>query len=415
MLAGIIGSLASPVVAGAATLKPCESTGSNGPKVELAGQLSLAPSRATRRAWKHSGIRQSLIKPASGLTGRPTFNVGAVKYREATAKIRLKGGIRLAHGKRSIRIRRLHVYAPAGKPALLRGRVGRRFITIFRVSGGKRSFDAREGELSRVGIARLTVAGARFFNRRLRTSPRKLKAGNSWGYFNLYSLYKVTEGDDPTGKVPEVPPVRVEPAGAETVTSAATVKWYVRDTFIEYVASGVGPGEGTHAEGGATADPPTGSDNLAYSFNFPFSSGWTVPETVDSPENSLIKASGTVGFRYCRNTINFTVADPEIEINGDSNSRLIFHVNGTDGTAFPNQRAVMVKLLPSLAQSHDVTPLGGSEFRVSYERIPGFIPAEATGVFAGFYPAFRPDFEGQNPRPDRFGYFSIAYDYTRVP
>ena len=96
-------------------------------------------------------------------------------------------------------------------------------------------------------------------------------------------------------------------------------------------------------------------------------------------------------------------------------SRLFYHGNGTDGTAFPNQRAVMVKLLPSRAQSHNVTPLGGNEFRVSYEKIPGFIPAEATGVFAGFYPAYRPYFEGQDPRPDRFGFLSIAYDYTTVP
>ncbi|HMT06197.1 MAG: HtaA domain-containing protein [Solirubrobacterales bacterium] len=415
MLAAIIGSLASPVAAGAATLKPCESTGSNGPKAELAGQLSLAPSRATRRAWRRSGLSQSLIKPASGLTGRPTFNVAAAKYGKSTAKVTLKGGIRLSRGKRSFPIRRLQVFAPAGKPALLRARVGRSFIAMFKVKGGKRSFNAREGELSRVGIARLTVAGARVINRKLDTAPGKLRAGTAWGYFNLYSLYKLTEGDGPTGEVPEIPPVKTEPAGADKVTTAATIKWYVRDTFIDYVASGVGRGDGVYAEGGATTDAPSGPDNLVYSFNFPFSSGWTVPETVGSPENSLIKASGTVGFRFCRNTINFTVADPEVEINGDRDSRLIFHVNGTDGTAFPNQRAVMVKLLPSRAQSHNVTPLGGNEFRVSYEKIPGFIPAEATGVFAGFYPAYRPDFEGQDPRPDRFGFFSIAYDYTTVP
>ena len=125
----------------------------------------------------------------------------------------------------------------------------------------------------------------------------------------------------------------------------------------------------------------------------------------------MVKATGLVGFRYCDNTINFTVADPEIELDGDDNSRLIFRVNGTDGTAFPDQRAVMVKLLPGQAESRLVVNNGNGTTTVSYVKIPGFVPAEGTGIFADFYPAFSPSFEGQVPRPDRFGSLTISYTF----
>ncbi len=44
------------------------------------------------------------------------------------------------------------------------------------------------------------------------------------------------------------------------------------------------------------------------------------------------------------------------------------------------------------------------------------MPAEGTGIFAGFYPAFSPDYEGQpqTERPDRFGYFSITYTFPNT-
>lgn len=94
----------------------------------------------------------------------------------------------------------------------------------------------------------------------------------------------------------------------------------------------------------------------------------------------MVKATGLVGFRYCDNTINFTVADPEIELDGDDNSRLIFRVNGTDGTAFPDQRAVMVKLLPGQAESRLVVNNGNGTTTVSYVKIPGlFLPTGGPG------------------------------------
>ena len=394
----------------AAELKPCESTNPSGPIINRDGALTLAPVRATRKAWKRAGIRQKLIKPANNLTGRPAFPVRAARFTK-TARVDLRGGLRISHKRRSVSARKLRVITAPGKPAWLKATVGQARINLFRVKRGRRTFDRRAGEVSKVGYAKLTARGARVLNNRLRV-PRKtkLKPGSTWGYFNLYALYKVTKVEDPTGETPEVAPVKAEPAGTRPIQSAATIKWFVRDSWIEYVNSG----KGTRVEDGATNDPPSGSLGLVYSFNFPFASGWTVPGTGEDPENTLIKGSGLVGFRYCQNTINFTASDPEIEIDGDTNSRLIFRVNGTDGTAFPDQRAVMVKLLPSQADSHTKVE-NGDWTTVTYEKIPGFVPAEGTGIFANYYPPFSPEFEGRDPRPDRFGFFSVSYTYSTDP
>lgn len=399
LLAVFVGLGATP--GSASALEPCQATNPSGPIVTLAGELTIEPRRATRRAWRRAGVRQKLIKPANSLGGRPQFPVSRVRYGKAP-RVDLKGGIRIIRKKRRVALRGIHVLARAGQPAWVRARVGKRTINFLVVRGGKRNFRPTRGELSRSGPARLTAAGAKLLNRRLRPA-RKLRAGTYWGAFALFSVYKVTEVEDPTGETPEEPPVKAVPDGAQTVTGA-TIKWYVRDTFINYVATG----QGTRAEDGATADPPTAPQNLSYSFNFPFdtdSGSWTT-----GSGNTLIKGKGTVGFRYCQNTINFTVSDPEIEIDGDDNSRIIFRVNGTDGTPFPDQRAVMVKLLPSLAESPEVT-VDGSTTTVSYTKIPGFVPAEGTGLFADIYPPFDPGFEGQDPRPDRFGFVSVTYTY----
>lgn len=397
LLAVLVGLGGGPAPAGAATLEPCEATKPTGPTIDLEGQLNLTPVKATRKAWKRSGIRQRLVKPANSLTGRPAYPVKAVKY-GAAARVDLKGAVKLAHKGRSVAIGKLVVVSAPGKPARLRARVGGKQIEFLSVKGGKRVFKSSTGELSRVGQARLSAKAAKLLNRRLRLSKRqRLRAGTSWGYFNLYSLYKVTQTEDPSVEVPPVPPVKTEPIGAKTVTAAAEVKWYVRDSFINYVASG----EGTRVADGATADPPIGSNNLVYSFNFPFASGWTRPEDVDGPEDTLVKGTGTVGFAYCKHGINFIVSNPEVEIGDDTNSRLIFEVTGTDNSEIATQRAVVTKLLPSQAESHTVTDNGDGTTTVRYEKIPGVIPEDAKGIFADFY---QPD--------DPFGAFTLTYTYA---
>lgn len=422
LVAVLLLAFAGPGQASAATLQPCQATQPTGPIINKDGELTLVAGSASRKLLRQAGVRQQLVRPANALTGRPTFPVTSVKY-GSTSKIGLKGGITYIRGARKVTLGKLMAVVPDAKrrALLLQVRVGKRTVNFLQVRGGKRVRKKKSGKLWASGPARLTGAGAKLLNQRLRPATR-FRAGTPWGRFGLFSLYTVTPVDDPTAEIPEVPPVKVEPGNAYAIESATTVKWFVRDTFINYVSTG----DGTRVEGGATADAPSGPSNLSYSFNFPFSSGWTVPNGGEEPENTLIKGTGLVGFRYCRNTINFTVADPEIELDGDENSRLIFHVNGTDGTAFPDQRAVMVKLVPGNAQSRTVQDNGDGTKTVTYVKIPGYIPAEATGIFAGFYSAFDTAFVTQpqpacggvpcteENRPDRFGSFSITYTY-RIP
>ncbi len=381
--------------ASAATLSPCETTNPTGPTIDLEGQLELTPVKATRKTWKRSGIRQKLIRPTSNLTGRPSYPVSKVAY-GATARVDLKGGSKLIRKRRSVAIRKLVVRSAAGKPARVRASIGGKKVNFLVIRGGKRVFDPESGELSRVGKARLTARAAKLLNKRLRLSKRKkLRAGAVWGHFNLYSLYKVTQAEDPTVEAPPVPPVKVEPSGAQAVTGAATIKWYVRDKFIDYIAQGRGT---TRVEHGATADLPSGPNHLVYSFNFPFASGWTVS---DGPAETLVKGSGLVGFRFCKHGINFTVSNPEIEIGDNTNSRLIFEVTGTNNTLLASQRAVVANLLPEDAASRTSTDNGDGTTTVSYEKIPSLVPAEGAGLFADFY----------FPN-DPFGYFSLTYTYS---
>ncbi|MGB0120809.1 MAG: HtaA domain-containing protein, partial [Solirubrobacterales bacterium] len=237
------------------------------------------------------------------------------------------------------------------------------------------------------------------FNKRLGLKKKKrLKAGMSWGRVELFASRTVTDGepDTPVGEAPVEPPVKVRPAGAADVTTG-TIDWRVRESFIQYVNSGVG----TTVHDGATAGPVEtigSAPPLTYRFAFPFTSGWAT-----DTEESAIYGSGAVGFKNCRNTINFTVADPEIELDGDANSRIIFTVNGLDGTPFPHSRAVVVKLLPSFgARSVDGK-------KVTITGIPGYIPEESTGIFAGFYPPYPGTPTDPQAEFSKFGSITVSY------
>ena len=92
-------------------------------------------------------------------------------------------------------------------------------------------------------------------------------------------------------------------------------------------------------------------------------------------------------------------------------------VNRADGTAFPDRRAIMVKLMPGRAAGHTEIDNGDGTKTIAYDRIPGYIPAEGTGLFAGFYPSYDPSFDGgdQASRPDRFGHLSLTYTVPGSP
>ena len=391
--------------AGAVEVTPCVAPKPpEGPTVEISGEATVTWSGPAKRGLGRAGVRQRLVTPANDFTGVPTFPVGDISFEDSRSRVALTGAVRLKGRKgRQLTFSGLALVAQGQNRVDLTARFGGANRILFKVGGPGAVRDLEAGTLTVLGgTARLSAAAAKSINRRfaLKKKRQRVKAGMKWGRLDIRAVRKVTlPPSDPEAETPTEPPVKARPAGAATI-GAASISWRVRESFIRYVNSGTG----TWVAEGATAGPALeidGAAPLVYDFGFPFVSGW------DDPSGTVIKGRGAVGFRYCRNTINFAVSNPEIELAGDSDSRMIFRVKGTDGTAFPDSRAVMVQLIPSLGQ---VSSEGGT---TTISGIPGYVPADSTGLFAGFYPPYPGSPDDPNAEFARFG--SITVSYTTDP
>jgi hypothetical protein len=391
--------VAFAVLAGSAqasSLTPCPKPP---PPPAFEGEGTLVASASTQRLLGKDGVSQRLLKPANAFTGRPTFPLLSAGLGDRPA-VSFDGGLRLVLGGKDrvgIRARSMVLVVRPDGPLLLKGMVSttRGRIPIFAIPRSRLYVDRADGVLRlNPSPARLTRKGSKA----LRSGPgmkrtAALAPGRVWGTFSTFA-FRNKKVEDPVAETPVPPPVLERPGGAVDIVSAS-IKWRVRESFIRYVNVGTG----TSVADGASADPPEdigGAGPLAYSFNFPFTSGWAVPAG-----DTAIYGSGTVGFRYCSNTINFTVSDPEVELRSSGVSRLIFRVNGTDGTSFPNARAVMVDLLPGSATVDGDT--------TTYANIPAYVPQEATGIFADFYPPYPGDPNAPNADLSRFGSVTLSY------
>jgi hypothetical protein len=384
--------------AGASTqsLEPC-------PKPPAAkrfeGEATVVLSSRAKKVLGAHGLRQKLISPANAFTGRPTYPVRNAGLAGRTSRVWLDGAFRLGNqGGRDVRVSRMRLVVGDGRVSAVKAKVAGKKMRLFRITGAKLKTDLKSGVLDlRGGEVRLSGKASKRIRARLGLrGERRLESGRVWGRISVFAA-RNKKVEDPEAETPVEPPFLERPLGATDVT-AASIKWRVRESFIRYVAVGAG----TSVADGASADPAEAIGNtapLTYSFNFPFDAGWTSA----GPGPAAIHGAGKVGFRYCTNTINFTVADPEIELNGDSDSRLIFRVDGTDGTAFPDSRAVMVQLIPSLATS---TTEGNT---TTLTDIPGYIPQAATGVFADFYPPFPGSVDAAGADLSRFGSLTVSY------
>jgi hypothetical protein len=162
------------------------------------------------------------------------------------------------------------------------------------------------------------------------------------------------------------------PDGALSIASA-TIVWRPKESWIRYINGGEGTCVFDGAVDGVREVRPGTSTPLVYSFGFPFTSGWYHAGTA------AVSFKGGVGFKWKGHGINFSTADPEIEINGEA-SRGIFRFNGADDTPYPNRRGVLVDLTP--VADEDPSPNGYSF------TMPAKIPeGVGTSVFAGFYTA----------------------------
>jgi hypothetical protein len=195
------------------------------------------------------------------------------------------------------------------------------------------------------------------------------------------------------------PPVLARPATAVTV-SGVQLSWMPRDSWVRYVSSAAGPGDGIVPGAGATAvqstaslcpDRPSSANvPLTYQVNFPAKESWYDPLSGEAG----IYGTGNVAFRWAAHSINLTAAEPELEINGIS-SRAIFRFSGSGGTPYPNQRVALETLETSGRPT--ISPDGKT---LTYNLMRARLTPDGETVFAGFYPG---------PTDNEFGCLSASF------
>lgn len=382
------------------------------PAAATPGAVTVTASGAAAKELRRAGVR--LQAPRARTTTlvdgstRLTFTPVSRTTRAGRAVLPLRGELRLRRAGRTVRFTALRLDVRAGALAITaRDAAGRR-MTLLRgapsrlavlVDGARRTVTVRPTPTTLApGAARAVRSGLRLRAPLTGTfGPVAAQAGRQPG-----PSAGGTSGSGATpggGGTPAAQPQSTEPAVlARPATAAdivsATLVWRVRESFIRYVNAG----QGTTVRDGATADPaenlPDAGTPLVYQFRFPFRAGWSDA----AGGTAAVTFSGGVRFRYAAHTIDFTTADPEIELDGAA-SRAIFRLSGSDGTPFTGRRTVLVELRPSRAASRTVSDDGRT---VIYDRIPAVIPAGAVdSVFAGFYLAGAP-----------FGSVSLTYTTT---
>lgn len=345
-----------------------------------AGSLTLT---AGTKGLKGQGVRWRASSPVKTLSGRTRvvlpIDSGTVTTR---ATLGLKGTVRLTKGSRKVTLSGLQVRL--GKSSSVTGQVNggsRRTIGRLTVASSRVKLDP-DAVTATVGDARLTLTAG---TAKLVRSRLKLRYVPARAVATLAATGHVKGAPAPSSCTTSYcasglgaePPVAKRPSGAVDVRSA-TLTWHVLDSWIRYVASG----EGTSISGGATNGPrevlPGSSSSFVYSFGFPFKDGW-----YDAASGSAATTfRGKVAFRFRAHTIDMSAADPEIEINGGK-SRVIFRMDGKDGTALGGTRGVLIDLDLGKAESKSVSPDGKTH---TYNRVPGTIPRNAgANVFVGFY------------------------------
>jgi hypothetical protein len=273
-----------------------------------------------------------------------------------------------------------------GRNAAISARIGGRRRAVFTVTDKLRTLrlDAATGTAR---LSRATITLTRSLSERLRL--RKQPAGTvSVDAALRPGSTPQAPPDNPRSELPaNEPPVLARPPTAIDLASA-TITWHPRGSFIQYINAG----EGTRPFDGATGDPPTtepGSDAaLTYTFHFPFKGGW-----YDPPSGVAgVRYRGAVNFSYRAHSIDLTMREPEIELDGGASRAIFRFASAGQG----ERRGVLVNLDPSKAKASTVSPDGKTHI---LEQIPGTIPeGTASSVFGGFY------LPG-----DQFGWISVSF------
>ncbi len=358
--------------------------------------LSFGGQGKAAKALRAGGVTVAAIAPARRGGKRVKLPVARITVGSFASAV-LRGGVRFKSGKRVVALRSLRLKLGA-KRATVTAKVGKRRVTVFtaRPTNGKPKLD-RSDVAARLAGAKLglTPKGARALRRGLAVGALPAGALGTLGV-NARRKGSAGGGNGPgsgpkSGPISGEPPVLSRPPTAVDASSVA-ITWYPRDSWVRYVTSGISdemPQNGFFATGGATKGAPMttashpcsdvaypGSGQFDYRYDFvPRSGSWYDPVSG----KAALYGQGAVRFRWQEHGIDFTAANPEIEINGAS-SRAIFRFSGSGGTAIAEQRAELV----ALSMAGQPTSSGGGAF--GYAAMRGTLTKDGAAVFAGFYP-----------------------------
>ncbi len=362
------------------------------------GTTSVALGGRAMRSLRSQRVGVRALRPARMSKGRLRLPArgGAVGK---TARVEHRGGLRLVRrgprGTRKLTIKGVRVLLGRRSSRVVARVAGRRMTLLTARTRGKRVTLNRA--TGRAGVtrasAKLTRKGARRIRRALRL--RRVPAA-AFGALTVRALLNDRgtaddrgtapgDGTPMSGPVAEAPPPFARPASAVDVTSA-TITWHPRDSWVRYASSGTGPFDGIRASNGATEagrttsspcpDTTSSSDaQLPFSFNYSLRNGWY----DEASGLAGIYGAGDVNFRWDARTINLTLSNPEIEING-ANSRTNFVFNGTGGTSIDNKRAHFLDLAPNPQPT--VSADGKTR---TYSLMRGVITEDGASAFSNFY------------------------------
>lgn len=379
------------------------------------GSARLALNGPAANALRAQGVGIAPIAPATGSAKRVALPVAAGLAGNQTTLVRYRGGLSLSAGKGK-RVRLTGLILRLAKRSTLEAKLGGERLPLFSVEGGKREINAVGGAVLFGGLRlKLTGKAARALGKRL---GLRLAAGR-FGSASGTGVRLTTSAPAPIaptgsggggGSAPAQqsafcplpsgpgnggeanPPLATRPPGAVDVTGA-TLSWRVRESFIQYVATGGGT---TPLEGASAAPPvllPGASAALSYDFGFPFANGWLdtgADPASPADDRAAIYFNGGLRFRYNTHGLDILASKPELELGGGA-SRAIFTISENGGAP---SRQVLVTL--DLSRAGAISQTGSS---YTYDRVPGTVPSgTASSVFAGFYA----------PGTD-FGCFSVSF------
>lgn len=362
--------------------------------------LGVGGTGKAARALKAAGVQVGAISPAKKRGARVVLPVRSISVGKS-ATVALRGGVAFRAGKRSLRLKAVRLTLTA-KRATVSAKAGQRRLAVFaaelprgrakldrskvtaKLTGTKLALTAKAASLLRTKLAVAGVRAGALGQLAVDAGPRGGSGGGGGG--TKPGPGGPGAGNPQSGPIRNEPPVLPRPATAVDV-SGISIAWYPRDSWVRYLTSATGAGDGIFASDGATklapmttpdhpcSDAPyAGSGSFDYGFSFTPKGGWYDPPTG----SAAIYGQGGVKFKWRTHTIDLTASDPEIELD-PSNPRTVFRFNGSDGTAYPNQRAVLTKL----DLTGRPTVVGNTR---SYTATRGVLTDDGAAVFAGFYP-----------------------------